>query len=778
MRSLSVAFALLLIAAVGSLMAPSLQSQPPGAGGRGGFGGPGRGPGGPGGGGGPGGPNGPDLPLVKEFDQDGDGRLNAAERAAAREAIKSSDRGGGPGGGRGGPGGGRRGPGGGRGGPGGRALEPGTPGEKVAPSDVVSYQDRALYDRGTLRTLFLRFENEEWEKELADFKPTDVDVPAELTVDSKRYSDVGVSFRGSSSFFMIPEGLKRSLNLSIDFAHKGQRLYGYRSLNLLNCNGDASMMSSPLYSTIASQRIATPKVNFVKVVINGESWGVYCNSEQFNKDFLKENFGTTAGTRWKVSGSPRGDGGLRYLGEDVEPYRQRFEIKSKDDESAWRDLIQLCKVLNETPTDQLEQALDPILDIDGVLWFLAVDVALINSDGYWVRASDYNLYQDPAGKFHVLPHDMNEAFRGARSGGGRGGPGGRGGGPPGFGPPGFGPPPDRDGADRSAGGDRRFGGGPDGGRGPGGPGRGGPPGGGGPPERGGPGGGGPGRGGPERSVTLDPLIGLDDPGKPLRSKLLANEKLRTRYLQHVRTIAEQWLDWKNLGPHVARSRELLADEVAKDTRKLFTNDDYLAATSPAPAGDDVSATSLRAFADKRAAFLLGHEAIKDLPKKLVALARVSSPPSKDRHSVSLPRAASAVVISEIMAAGNDSIRDPQGELEDWIELHNAGTEQVDLRGLFLSDDPTVPHKWKFPRGSMIAAGDYLVIWADNDVDAKAGLHANFKLSKGGERVTLSSRQALLDDFEFSKQADGESFGKLAKEYQSLAPTPGAANKAK
>jgi hypothetical protein len=230
---------------------------------------------------------------------------------------------------------------------------------------------------------------------------------------------------------------------------------------------------------------------------------------------------------------------------------------------------------------------------------------------------------------------------------------------------------------------------------------------------------------------------------------------------------------------VARSRELLADEVAKDTRKLFTYDAYLAATSPDPLGEDVSATALRAFAEKRAAFLLSHEAIKELPKKLVSLSQVSFPPSKDRPATaSLPRAESSVVLNEIMATGSDSIRDPQGEFEDWIELHNGGTERVDLSGMYLSDDPADPHKWMFPRGAMIAPGDYLVIWADKDVDAKTGLHASFKLSKGGERVTLSSRQAVLAEIEFGNQADGESFGKLGQEYRSLDPTPGAENRAR
>ena len=37
-------------------------------------------------------------------------------------------------------------------------------------------------------------------------------------------------------------------------------------------------------------------------------------------------------------------------------------------------------------------------------------MALINGDGYWTRASDYSIYLDPKGKFHIIPSDMNEAF--------------------------------------------------------------------------------------------------------------------------------------------------------------------------------------------------------------------------------------------------------------------------------------------------------------------------------------------------------------------------------
>ena len=38
-----------------------------------------------------------------------------------------------------------------------------------------------------------------------------------------------------------------------------------------------------------------------------------------------------------------------------------------------------------------------MLDVDGALKFLALDVALVNSDGFWARASDYSIYRTRRG---------------------------------------------------------------------------------------------------------------------------------------------------------------------------------------------------------------------------------------------------------------------------------------------------------------------------------------------------------------------------------------------
>ena len=76
------------------------------------------------------------------------------------------------------------------------------------------------------------------------------------------------------------------------------------------------ILRSVLYSRIARAYIPAPAANFVRVVINGESWGIYINSQQFNKDFVKNWFGTTSGARWKVPGQSRRTR-LRSLGENA-----------------------------------------------------------------------------------------------------------------------------------------------------------------------------------------------------------------------------------------------------------------------------------------------------------------------------------------------------------------------------------------------------------------------------------------------------------------------------
>lgn len=512
------------------------------------------------------GPNQQQTKLVKQFDKDGDKILNSAERKAARAWLDSQGQSMGRGG-RGGRMGGF---------PGGGGATSTEKGRALAPKDVTAYPDAPLFDTSTFRTFFLTFEDADWEDQMMAFKNTDVDVPATLVVDGRTYKDVGAHFHGMSSFMMVPAGQKHSLNLKLDLVHPDQQIGGQHTLILLNSAGDATYLRSMLFTEVARAYLPASRAALARVAINGENWGAYTNVQHFSKEFIRDWFNTTDGARWKVPGNPGARGGLEYLGTDAAPYKQHYEIKSKDEAKSWADLANLCRILNETPADKLEAALAPVLDVDNVLRFLAVDNALVNDDGYWTRSSDYSIYEDVKGRFHVFPWDSNETFaadsiggsgRGGPRGGGPGGPGGPGGRP--GGPPDFGP----------------------GGR-PGGPPDFGPGGRGGPQGRG-PRGGGP--GGMGGSPTLDPLVGLNDTAKPLRSKLLAVPALRAKYLGYVKDIATKWLDWKTLGPLATKHQALIAADVQADPHKLDTYEAFQSGV-----------TALRAFADARRAYLLSY----------------------------------------------------------------------------------------------------------------------------------------------------------------------------
>ena len=136
-----------------------------------------------------------------------------------------------------------------------------------------------------------------------------------------------------------------------------------------------------------------------------------------------------------------------------------------------------------------------------------------------------------------------------------------------------------------------------------------------------------------------------------------------------------------------------------------------------------------------------------------------------------------VVINEFMADNVSYIGDQNGEFDDWIEIYNNGSSSISLTGWFLSDDAANKAKWKFPN-TTIPAGGYIVVWADQDV-LQSGLHANFKLSKGGESIFLSRTDTIsTDSIDYSAQLSNVSQGRFPNgigPHAFLSPTIGVMN---
>ncbi|MBN8565933.1 MAG: lamin tail domain-containing protein [Flavobacteriales bacterium] len=147
----------------------------------------------------------------------------------------------------------------------------------------------------------------------------------------------------------------------------------------------------------------------------------------------------------------------------------------------------------------------------------------------------------------------------------------------------------------------------------------------------------------------------------------------------------------------------------------------------------------------------------------------------------IPLQGQNLYINEIITSNTNVITDDDGSYEDWVELYYTGSEAFNLEGYGLSDDVNVPFKWVFPE-YWIEPGQHLLIWCSdkNRTDINFDLHTNFKISSGGEVITLTKPNGEVQDsypaiiipqnYTYGRQTDGSSI----LVYFPI-PTPGATN---
>lgn len=123
-----------------------------------------------------------------------------------------------------------------------------------------------------------------------------------------------------------------------------------------------------------------------------------------------------------------------------------------------------------------------------------------------------------------------------------------------------------------------------------------------------------------------------------------------------------------------------------------------------------------------------------------------------------------VIVNELMADNDTITEGPQRDFDDWLELLDLSEQDVELVGMYLSDDADNLRKWSFPPQTVISAGGFLLIWADDDIDDAPGLHANFELSADGECLFLvdvdERYNAILDQVDFAQQEVNVSYGRI------------------
>ena len=107
-------------------------------------------------------------------------------------------------------------------------------------------------------------------------------------------------------------------------------------------------------------------------------------------------------------------------------------------------------------------------------------------------------------------------------------------------------------------------------------------------------------------------------------------------------------------------------------------------------------------------------------------------------------------INEV-SAGNTIYVNELYKHNDWFEIYNTTDTELDVAGLYVSDDQDNPLKYQIPTDGVldtkIPAGGHRVVWAD-ETDAVSQLHTNFKLKNEDDKIVLLCSS---DDFVANNQ---------------------------
>lgn len=117
-----------------------------------------------------------------------------------------------------------------------------------------------------------------------------------------------------------------------------------------------------------------------------------------------------------------------------------------------------------------------------------------------------------------------------------------------------------------------------------------------------------------------------------------------------------------------------------------------------------------------------------------------------------------LTLNELMPINDTTLQDEAGEYDDWFEIYNETGAAVSLLGYRASDDRDDPGGWAFP-DTVIEAGAFMLVWADNDVE-QGPLHADFKISGNGEGLYLRFDQAHVDSVAFGPAGADSAYARL------------------
>lgn len=568
---------------------------------------------------------------------------------------------------------------------------------------------------------------------------------------------VGFRLRGNTS----RNANKKSFKVSFNAFERGKKWEGLEKMNLNGEHNDPSIMRSKMaWDMYREMGIPSSRCNHVALYINEEFRGLYVNVEHIDEVFVEQRMRHSDGNLYKCLWPAD----LNYKGPDPDAYkeefwgRQAYELKTNEISNDYSDLAHLIDVLNNYEgIDQLCE-LEHILDVDGVLRCMVMDVLIGNWDGAFLGKNNFYLFADPqSGRFSFIPYDLDNTF-----------------GIDWFGVQWESTPfynwssisgetrplfetimsipefksrftnyliyatteifsPDtvseylddrlelvselRE-SDAFAEKDYNY--------------------------------------------SFEDFIFSFDGGVGGHAMVGLNEYVRKRHEKVLNDIVAV--------PGIPIVREL-AYERAQDTLKFtlalaeydnnsevqfhYQEDGSIERQLVMEVEDDIASLSVEVQPDSQ-------EFLYYVSIEYSAGLKRNFPFCKDGLVQLSSEVEYDLVINEFLASNDSAQQDEAGDYDDWIELYNTGGQRINLSDYYLSDDPARPSKWRLPQKFLYPA-EYYVVWADNEGE-QGDDHANFKLSKSGEFLGLFAGPVggyfPADTFTYYEQLSDKSLARL------------------
>lgn len=223
-------------------------------------------------------------------------------------------------------------------------------------------------------------------------------VRATIKEGSVEYKDAGLHLKGAAGSWRDFND-KPGLTINMDKFDVDQRFHGMDKWHLSNSVQDPSYISELICGELyRACGVPASRVSHALVTINGRKRGLYYIKEGYDKQFLKEHFGTSNGNFY--------DGGfLRDINQDLQLVSGEGDVANRADLKA---VVNACREGDEA---KRFEKLEKLLDMDRFVTYLVLQAVTWDWDGYPMNRNNYRIYHDPKrDKLTFLPSGMDQMF--------------------------------------------------------------------------------------------------------------------------------------------------------------------------------------------------------------------------------------------------------------------------------------------------------------------------------------------------------------------------------